>query len=140
MDYATTILSRLPGSSLRPDKGLPQLLETLETYLPANQVEMVVKAYQYGARAHDGQTRKSGEPYIQHPVAVAQILAGMRMDGDTIAAAILHDVIEDTETDVEELAEQFGAEVAAPRRRPSANSIRFTSPRGRKPSRQASAR
>ncbi len=113
MDYATTILSRLPGSSLRPDKGLPQLLETLENYLPAEQVEMVVKAYQYGARAHDGQTRKSGEPYIQHPVAVAQILAGMRMDGDTIAAAILHDVIEDTEAEVEELADQFGAEVAA---------------------------
>lgn len=112
MDYATTFLSKLPGSSLRPDKGLPQLLETLESYLPEEQVKVVVKAYEYGARAHDGQTRKSGEPYIQHPVAVAQILAGMRMDGEAIAAAVLHDVIEDTETNVEQLTEEFGEEVA----------------------------
>ena len=113
MDYAATILSRLPGSSLRPDKGLPQLIETLDAYMSAEQIAVVARAYEYGARAHSGQTRKSGEPYIQHPVAVAQILASMRLDCETIAAAILHDVIEDTEVDVEELSEQFGAEVAA---------------------------
>lgn len=112
MDYATTFLSKLPGSPLRPDRGLPQLIETLEGYMPADQIETVVKAYEYGARAHDGQKRKSGEPYIQHPVAVAQILAGMRLDGQTIAAAILHDVIEDTESNVEELTTLFGEDVA----------------------------
>ena len=63
--------------------------------------------------AHAGQTRRSGEPYISHPVAVAQILADMHMDSQTIAAAILHDVIEDTDYSIEELEEQFGAEVAA---------------------------
>ena len=67
MDYAATILSKLPGSSLRPDKGLPQLIETLEGYMPAEQIDVVAKAYAYGAKAHSGQTRKSGEPYIQHP-------------------------------------------------------------------------
>jgi RelA/SpoT family (p)ppGpp synthetase len=113
MDYATTLLSKLPGSPLRPDRGLPQLIETLEAYLPSEQVDMVVRAYEFGAKAHDGQTRKSGVPYIQHPVAVAQILAGMRLDGETIAAAILHDVLEDTGTSVEELAELFGEDVAA---------------------------
>ena len=113
MDYAATILSRLPGSSLRPDKGLPQLIETLEGYMPKEQIEVVAKAYEYGAKAHSGQKRKSGEPYIQHPVAVAQILASMRLDCETIAAAILHDVIEDTEANFADLSEQFGEEIAA---------------------------
>jgi len=113
MDYAATFLSKLPRSPLRPDKGLPQLLETLEAYMPRDGIDMVVKAYEFGARAHDGQTRASGEPYIQHPVAVAQILADMRLDGETITAAILHDVIEDTESSVEELKSEFGDEVAA---------------------------
>lgn len=113
MDYATNFLARLPGSSFRPDKGLPQLLETLQGYMPEEQVETVIKAYEYGARAHEGQTRKSGHPYIQHPVAVAQLLASMRMDGETIAAAILHDVLEDTETDLDELTAEFGEDVAS---------------------------
>jgi len=113
MDYATTILSKLPGSSMRPDKGLPQLIETLEGYMSDEDIEMVVRAYEYGARAHDGQTRKSGEPYIQHPVAVAQILARLQLDPETITAAILHDVIEDTEVNVAELSEQFGEDVAS---------------------------
>lgn len=112
MDYATTILSKLPRSSMRPDKGLPQLIETLEDYMSKEHIETVVRAYEYGARAHDGQRRKSGEPYIQHPVAVAQILAQLHLDPETIAAAILHDVIEDTEIDAEELAGQFGEDVA----------------------------
>ena len=113
MDYAQALLSKLPGMSARRRKGLQQLVETLEGYMPAEQIELVVKAYEFGAKAHDGQTRRSGEPYISHPVAVAQILADMRMDGQTIAAAILHDVVEDTDTDVADLAEEFGAEIAS---------------------------
>jgi len=113
MDYASTILAKIPGSPLRPDRGLRQLIDTLAGYMSEAQIDVVMRAYEYGARAHSGQRRKSGVPYIQHPVAVAQILAGMRMDGETIAAAILHDVIEDTETDVDQLAEQFGDEVAS---------------------------
>ncbi len=80
--------------------------------MPDEQIEQVVRAYEFGANAHDGQTRLSGEPYISHPVAVAQFLADMHMDSQAIAAAILHDVLEDTGTPVAELEAQFGSEVA----------------------------
>ncbi len=80
--------------------------------MPAEQIELIVQAYEFGASAHDGQTRLSGEPYISHPVAVAQFLADMRMDSQAIAAAILHDVLEDTGTTITELEERFGSEVA----------------------------
>ena len=84
----------------------------LETYLSREQVREVYRAYLFGAEAHEGQNRLSGEPYIYHPVAVARILAGMRMDHQCLMAAILHDVIEDTETAKEQLAREFGAEIA----------------------------
>lgn len=84
----------------------------LEGYLEQDQVAEVYRAYLVGAEAHDGQTRMSGEPYIYHPVAVARSLAEMRLDYQTIIAAILHDVIEDTEISKEQLAEDFGEEVA----------------------------
>ena len=80
--------------------------------MPDEQIEQVVQAYEFGANAHDGQTRLSGEPYISHPVAVAQFLADMHMDPQAIAAAILHDVLEDTGTPIAELEAQFGSEVA----------------------------
>jgi len=77
------------------------------------QIEPVARAYEFGALAHEGQKRMSGEPYISHPVAVAQCLADMHMDSQAITAAILHDVVEDTETPISELEQQFGSEVAA---------------------------
>ena len=89
-----------------------ELCAELETYLEPHQVEEVYRAYQLGARAHEGQSRVSGEPYISHPVEVALILSEMRMDANTIIAAILHDVIEDTPTLKENLVEEFGEEVA----------------------------
>lgn len=73
---------------------------------------MVRRAYAFGAKAHDGQTRKSGEPYISHPVAVASILADLQLDYQSITAAILHDVVEDTPTALEQIIEEFGEEVA----------------------------
>ena len=112
MDYAASILARLPGASSRRDSGLKRLIETLESYMTPEQIEPVARAYEFGALAHEGQKRMSGEPYISHPVAVAQSLADMHMDSQAITAAILHDVIEDTETPISELEEQFGAEVA----------------------------
>ncbi len=112
MDYAATILSRLPGASMRRDHGFRRLIETLHSYLPPEQIEPVMQAYQFGASVHEGQKRLSGEPYISHPIAVAQILADMHMDAQAITAAILHDVIEDTGTPVAQLKDQFGAEVA----------------------------
>ncbi len=111
MDYAATLLSKLPGASRR-DHGLRRLVETLESYLPAGQVPAIVGAYEFGAAAHEGQTRKSGEPYISHPIAVAQYLAEMHLDAEAITAAILHDVVEDTEASLGDIRERFGDEVA----------------------------
>ena len=82
------------------------------TYLPADQVEKVKQAYEFGAVAHSGQMRLSGEPYIQHPLEVANILTDMHMDCDTLVAAMLHDVIEDTSIEKEKIANEFGQEVA----------------------------
>ena len=84
----------------------------LNTYLEEDKVSAVYHAYLFGAEAHEGQTRMTGEPYIYHPIAVARILAEMRMDEKTLIAAILHDVIEDTETQKDQVATLFGQEVA----------------------------
>ena len=81
-------------------------------YLPEGQVERVLRAFQVGAQAHEGQERKSGEPYITHPVAVAGILAELGLDAETIIAAILHDTLEDTELSRDALAAEFGEVVA----------------------------
>ena len=81
-------------------------------YLPEAQVERVLRAFQVGAQAHEGQERKSGEPYITHPVAVAGILAELGLDAETIIAAILHDTLEDTELSRDALAAEFGEVVA----------------------------
>jgi guanosine-3',5'-bis(diphosphate) 3'-pyrophosphohydrolase len=110
MDYASSILGLLPSG--RRSIGVTQLLNKLETYLPPAQVDRIRDAYEFGAEAHEGQKRLSGEPYIAHPVAVADILADLHMDGPTIVAAILHDVIEDTPTAKDDIAERFGADVA----------------------------
>jgi GTP pyrophosphokinase len=91
---------------------ISELCSELEVYLEPAQVQEIYQAYLVGAEAHEGQSRVSGEPYISHPVAVARILAEMRMDSKSIIAAILHDVIEDTPTAKEQIAEQFGEEVA----------------------------
>jgi RelA/SpoT family (p)ppGpp synthetase len=111
MDYAASILSRLPGASRR-DHGVRALVETLESYLPDDQVARVLEAYEFGELAHKGQTRKSGEAYITHPVAVAQELAEMHLDSEAICAAILHDVVEDTSATLDEIQEKFGEDVA----------------------------
>ena len=111
MDYAATLLAKLPGASKR-DHGLQRLLETLETYLPQEQIETVMQAYEFGAHAHDGQTRQTGEAYISHPVAVAQELAEMHLDAQAVVAALLHDVVEDTHASIADIEERFGGEVA----------------------------
>jgi RelA/SpoT family (p)ppGpp synthetase len=110
MDYASSILGFLPGG--RRSTGISQLLDKLEAYLSPAQVERVREAYEFGAEKHFGQKRVSGEPYITHPVAVADILADLRLDADTLVAAILHDVIEDTPTAKAEIASIFGQVVA----------------------------
>ena len=111
MDYASSLLGLIPGAR-RATPGLKDLLATVGTYLPPEQVERIREAAEFGASAHKGQTRLSGEPYIAHPVAAAAILADLHLDTDTIIAAILHDVIEDTPTPKDQLAQRFGADVA----------------------------
>ncbi len=110
MDYASTLRGLLPAPYRTP--GLRDLLNEVETYLPPDQVERVRVAAEFGADAHRGQRRKSGEPYIAHPVAAAEILATLRVDADTIVAAILHDVMEDTPIDKTQIAARFGETVA----------------------------
>jgi len=103
----------LPEEAPNPcPEQVAQLQSRLSTYLPSDQIARVYEAYQLGALAHDGQTRKSGEAYITHPVAVAQLLADLGMDVETICAAILHDVLEDTPIKRERIASQFGETVA----------------------------
>ncbi len=89
-----------------------ELCRQVESYLEPNFVNAIYRAYEFGAHAHSGQTRLTGEPYIHHPIEVAQILAEMHMDPESIIAAILHDVIEDTPTAKEQISREFGAEVA----------------------------
>ncbi|MBT8064030.1 MAG: bifunctional (p)ppGpp synthetase/guanosine-3',5'-bis(diphosphate) 3'-pyrophosphohydrolase [Xanthomonadales bacterium] len=104
------------SSPIAAATGYPEpvlkLRDLLNTYLEPDKVALILKAYEVAEAAHRGQTRKTGEPYIFHPVAVAQILANMRMDHDSIAAAILHDTIEDTPLSWDDIQEQFGPEIA----------------------------
>ncbi len=88
------------------------LHQELQHYLDASQIHAIEEAFLLAKQAHEGQKRHTGEPYITHPVAVALVLAQMRMDPPTIMAAILHDVIEDTPVEKHELVEKFGKEVA----------------------------
>jgi GTP diphosphokinase / guanosine-3',5'-bis(diphosphate) 3'-diphosphatase len=91
---------------------LDSLGHRLSSYLEPQQINRVKRAYYYAEQAHEGQMRRSGEAYITHPLAVANILAGMHMDHQSLMAAMLHDVIEDTGIPKEALAEQFGESVA----------------------------
>ncbi|MDX1431729.1 MAG: bifunctional GTP diphosphokinase/guanosine-3',5'-bis pyrophosphate 3'-pyrophosphohydrolase [Gammaproteobacteria bacterium] len=91
---------------------ISDLCALADVYLEPHQVKEIYRAYLFGAEAHEGQHRASGEPYIHHPIQVARILVEMRLDYQTIVAAILHDVIEDTETAKAQIAAEFGEEVA----------------------------
>ncbi len=91
---------------------IKNLLEVLSQTRKDYDLESVSRAYEIADAAHSGQLRKSGEPFITHPVAVAHILAGLGMDTDTIVAALLHDVVEDTQITIDEVKKKFGTDVA----------------------------
>ncbi len=112
MDYASSLLGLIPGTSARRTPGLKELLAKVEVYLPPEQVDRIRDAADFGAAAHQGQKRLSGEPYIAHPLAAAQLLADLHLDADTIIGAILHDVIEDTPVAKDEIERRFGKDVA----------------------------
>ena len=95
------------------DDRIQNLIEKIKAYAPNADIDKVVRAYNLAKEAHKGQFRKSGEPYIIHPVAVANILADMELDIDTICGGLLHDVVEDTEYEESDIEEMFGKDVAA---------------------------
>ncbi|TCB60670.1 RelA/SpoT family protein [Acinetobacter terrae] len=100
----------MPGPQV--SQARQQLKIIIDAYLSASDVERVLVACDYADIAHDGITRKSGEPYILHPIAVSSILSHMRLDAETLMAALLHDVIEDTDFNKEDITEKFGRTVA----------------------------
>src|SRR5947209_10341833 len=89
------------------------LLAEVRQYLTPHDMEAIQRAYYVANQAHQGLLRRSGEPYIQHPLEVALLLADMRIDADGIVAALLHDVVEDTDFTLDELRAQFGDAVAS---------------------------
>ncbi|WP_018924153.1 RelA/SpoT family protein [Salsuginibacillus kocurii] len=91
---------------------IDEVLEKAGEYLGDEHISFLERAFLYAEEAHQEQYRKSGEPYIHHPIQVAGIIVGLELDPSTIAAAFLHDVVEDTDTTVEQLSEEFGEEVA----------------------------
>src|SRR5580704_15957540 len=97
----------------RVDADFERLLATVREARPKDDLSGIEKAWQFAASHHAGQKRASGEPYLSHPLAVAQILADMRMDAVTIQTGLLHDLVEDTSVSREELRKTFGEEVAA---------------------------
>ena len=113
MGYAKSIRNKLSKKSSRPEFLLTSLLESLSSYMSVSDKKFIKKAYEYGASAHQNQMRMSGEPYICHPLSVAQILATMRMDRQTISAALLHDVVEDTDITLKDIETIFDSEVAS---------------------------
>ena len=89
-----------------------QLIDTIQTYHPDANTDLLARAYTFSERMHQGQKRRSGEPYFVHPVEVAKLLTTMRLDVPTVITGLLHDTVEDTLTTLEEVEQQFGTEVA----------------------------
>jgi GTP pyrophosphokinase len=91
---------------------ISELIEKAKTYLAPEKMAVIERAYEFAAKAHEGQTRKSGEPYIEHPLHVAMILANFQLDASSLAAALLHDVEENCGVENSEIVDKFGPEIA----------------------------
>ena len=100
-------------STENPEERFVELQRLTDGYLTDDERDMLERAFRFADAAHKGVTRKSGEPYIIHPVEVAIILADLRMDGETLCAALLHDTIEDTDVTYQDVATEFNENVAA---------------------------
>ena len=101
-----------PADFTAPDKLFDRLIQAIKKYHPSTDLTMVEKAYKLAYEAHGEQCRKSGEPYIIHPLCVALILAELELDKETIVSGLLHDVVEDTDYSYEDIEREFGGEVA----------------------------
>src|SRR3954447_25821620 len=91
---------------------LQDLLEKVNTYHPAADLDLVKRTYEFAAKAHDGQLRRSGDPYVIHPLGVAKTIAELKLDVPSICAGLLHDCVEDTSATTDEITKQFGGEIA----------------------------
>lgn len=91
---------------------IDQLMDQVKAYHPEADTGLIRRAYDYSAKTHDGQTRQTGEPYVQHPLAVAGILTFLKLDVPAIVAGLLHDTLEDTVATRAELEKEFGSDVA----------------------------
>ena len=114
-DVTTTSLKRLVPrifSRAQPTDGFDKLMRTVRTHHPRADLTEMERAHDIARQAHEGQKRRSGEPYITHPIAVAQILADLGIGPKTICAALLHDTVEDTDYTLDQVRTDFGAEVA----------------------------
>jgi guanosine-3',5'-bis(diphosphate) 3'-pyrophosphohydrolase len=94
------------------DARFAELVEKLRQTRPAGDTDLLRRAYEFAAEQHRTQARQSGEPFLSHPLEVAHLLADMRLDVTTLCAALLHDVVEDTQIPIEQINERFGADVA----------------------------
>jgi GTP pyrophosphokinase len=110
MQMETLSEDRLPQ---RPIKSVAELCDKIKSYHPAAPIHIIEKAYLFSEKAHEGQMRRSGEPYISHPLNVAGILADLHLDIDTIVTGLLHDTVEDTAVTLEDVKREFGDTVAA---------------------------
>lgn len=111
LDNGELATSMVPEDFTEPEILYEKLIRMVKQYHPSDDISMIEKAYRVAYQAHEGQLRKSGEPYIIHPVCVCIILAELELDKETIVAGMLHDVVEDTVMSSEELAAEFGDEV-----------------------------
>lgn len=102
----------IPADFTKPEELYDKLIKAIRSYHPSEDLTMIEKAYKIAYEAHEGQKRKSGEPYIIHPVCVCIILAELELDKETIVAGMLHDVVEDTVMTLEEITEEFNPEIA----------------------------
>lgn len=102
-----------PAQPSTPEEAFEQLKGLIETYMQKDEQAKIKRAYEFAKSAHEGQLRKSGEAFVIHPIQVAIILADLRMDADTVCAALLHDTVEDTDVTGEVVEENFGSDVRA---------------------------
>jgi guanosine-3',5'-bis(diphosphate) 3'-pyrophosphohydrolase len=107
-EEANTTLENFPAEILE----VKPLCEKILSYFPNADIELVQKAYEFSKQAHEGQFRRSGEPYISHPLGVSEILADLKLDLPTIMTGLLHDTVEDTEVTLEDIEVHFGPVVA----------------------------
>src|SRR3954464_1236761 len=92
--------------------SLNELVDRVRTYQPTADVDLIARAYAYGEKAHEGQTRKSGDPYFSHPASVAGVITSLKLDTASVCAGLLHDVVEDTLATTTDIEHEFGQEVA----------------------------